>query len=117
VETIEEQPAKPKSFWGRDGTKAAAAFLAVWSACVVFLAIAGGNFLFPISSLVLFGGVLTGLIVFLTRKTLAPAVPVALPKWESLVLLLYVVVYALLIFGPLSACCGAPCHRGVRRSL
>jgi membrane protease YdiL (CAAX protease family) len=104
VETTAEQPAQAERipFWRRGSTKATVAFLAIWSACVAFLAFAGGNFLFPISSLLLFGVVLTGLILFLTRKTLAPAVPVALPRRESLVLLLYVLVYALLIFGPLS---------------
>jgi membrane protease YdiL (CAAX protease family) len=96
------QGAEQPPFWRRNATQAALVFLAIWFACVVFLAIAGGNFLFPISSLVLFGVVLTGMIVFLTRKTGAPEVPVALPKRESVVLLLYVLVYALLIFGPMS---------------
>ncbi len=87
METMVEQPPKAERtfLWRRGGTKAAAAFLVIWSACAAFLAFAGGNFLFPISSLLLFGVVLTGLIVFLTRKTLAPAVPVAfqpVPTWS-----------------------------------
>ncbi len=91
------------SFWKRDGTRAACVYLAIWAACVIFLAGAGGNFLFPISSLLLFGVILTGLILFLTRKTQAPDVPVARPRRESLLLLLYLLAYALLIFGPLSS--------------
>jgi hypothetical protein len=69
---IEEQaerallPEQPP-FWRRKATRAALAFLGIWSSCVVFLAIAGGNFLFPISLLVLFGGLLTGMILFLTH--------------------------------------------------
>jgi membrane protease YdiL (CAAX protease family) len=104
LEKSKQQPARDERppFWRRGATRAALVFLAIWSACVGFLAIAGGNFLFPISSLVLFGMILTGLIVFLTRRTAAPDVPVARPARETVMLLLYVLVYALLIFGPLS---------------
>ncbi len=75
--------------------------LLLWYSCVVFLAATGGNFLFPISSLVIFGGVISGLALLLTRKTDAPAVPVHRPKRESVVLLIYLAFYALVAFGPL----------------
>lgn len=82
--------------------RAAGLYFLIWAVCVVYLAAAGGNFLFPISSLILFGVLLTGLAVFLTRRTDAPPVPVARPRAESLIVLVYVVVYALVLFGPVS---------------
>ena len=86
---------------GRSSTFAATAvFLALWAGSVAFLAATAGNFLFPISSLVIFGGVLSGLAVLMTRKTNAPAVPVRRPKRESIVLLIYLAFYAFVAFGP-----------------
>lgn len=85
------------------GSRTAAAvvvFLVLWAACVAFLAATGGNFLFPISSLVIFGGVMSGIAALLTRKTNAPAVPVRRPQRESIVLLIYLAVYAFVAFGP-----------------
>jgi len=75
-------------------------FLILWIACVSFLAATGGNFLFPISSLVIFGGVMSGLVILLTRKTDAPPVPVRRPARESIVLLIYLAVYGFVVFGP-----------------
>lgn len=89
-------------FWKNPTTQAVAFFLAVWVACVISLAISGGNFLFPVSSLILFGGILTGLAIFLTRKTKAPSVPVARPRVETVTILAYLVVYTFVLFGPLS---------------
>ena len=79
---------------------ATAVFLALWAASVAFLAATGGNFLFPISSLVIFGGVLSGLAILVTRKTNAPAVPVKRPQRESIVLLIFLAFYAFVAFGP-----------------
>jgi uncharacterized protein len=88
--------------WSRRTTSAAViAFLTLWGACVAFLAATGGNFLFPISSLVIFGGVMSGLALLFTRKTNAPAVPVRRPTRESIVLLIYLGFYAFVAFGPL----------------
>ena len=88
--------------WQHQSTRAAGIFFLIWVACVAFLAVGGGNFLFPISSLVLFGIVLTGAALLLTRKTDAPPVPVCRPKAESLVILAYLLVYALVLFDPTS---------------
>lgn len=74
--------------------------LALWTACVIFLAATGGNFLFSISSLVLFGGLMSGLGILLTRKTNAPSVPVAHPARESFTLLAYLAFYVFVAFGP-----------------
>ena len=75
--------------------------LVIWLGCVAFLAATDGNFLFPISSLVIFGGVISGLALLLTRKTDAPAVPVRRPARESIVLLIYLAFYGFVAFGPL----------------
>src|SRR4051794_14729824 len=82
--------------------QAATLFLMVWAACVIYLAISHGNFVFPISSFILFGLVSTGVVIFLTRKTDAPRVPVARPRAESLVILGYLLFYAFVLFGPVS---------------
>jgi membrane protease YdiL (CAAX protease family) len=89
-------------FLNRQPVRAAMLFLPLWAACTSYLAFTGGNFLFPISSLLLFGIILTGAAIFLTRKTEAPPVPVAQPKRESLVLVIYLILYALVLFGPLA---------------
>jgi len=102
VDGVASGSSERSPFLKRPATRAAGLFLAIWVVCFVYLAVGGGNFLFPISSLVLFGIILTGIAIFLTRKAAAPAVSVAKPKQESIVLLLYLVVYALLIFGPVS---------------
>jgi membrane protease YdiL (CAAX protease family) len=90
-------------FLSRQPVQAAMLYLPLWAACTFYLALSGGNFLFPISSLLLFGVILTGAAIFLTRKTDAPPVPVAEPKRESIVLLLYLLLYALVLFGPLAS--------------
>ena len=87
--------------WKNRTSTAIAVGLVFWAACVAFLAATGGNFLFPISSLVIFGGVISGLALVVTRKTNGPAVPVRRPSRESIVLLIYLVFYAFVAFGPL----------------
>jgi membrane protease YdiL (CAAX protease family) len=91
-----------KTIFKQDALWAAALFLPIWVACTVYLAASGGNFLFPVSSLILFGLVLTSAVIFLTRRSEAPAVPVEKPRQESLLLLLYLAVYAFVLFGPVS---------------
>lgn len=90
-----------RAFFSRDRMIAGGAFVSLWLACVAFLAWSGDNFLFPIASMVVFGTVLSALAIFLTRKTHAPAVPVANPKRESLLLLAYLLIYTFVLFGPL----------------
>jgi uncharacterized protein len=95
-------PVTTPSFWRKQVAHAVAFYLALWIGCVIYLAINGGNFLFPVSSLILFGGILTGFAIFLTRKTQAPSVPVARPRVETLTILGYLLVYTFVLFGPLS---------------
>jgi membrane protease YdiL (CAAX protease family) len=89
-----------QSFWRQPSTHAAAIFLGLWAMCVALLAASGDNFLFPVASLVVFGFILTGLALFLTRKSDAPPVPVLNPRRESLLLLAYLAVYIFILFGP-----------------
>jgi membrane protease YdiL (CAAX protease family) len=98
----QSSPIARTPFWKNQAARAAAFFLAIWVACVIYLAIKRGNFLFPVSSLILFGFVLTGAAIFLTRKTQAPSVPVARPRIESLTILAYLLLYTFVLFGPLS---------------
>lgn len=75
------------------------AFLAAWGASTGYLAATGGEWVFPIFSLLVFGTLLTGLGWWLTRRSGAPELPVAHPKREALALIGYLVVYALLFVG------------------
>ena len=88
-------------FLGQSGGKALLVYLLIWGASTAYLALTGGDWLFPIASLVIFGLLLGALIWFLTRRMDAPPVPVADPARESAALLGYAVVYAvaLIAFG------------------
>src|SRR6476646_1624740 len=84
---------------GRGGLRAMLGYLAVWGLSTAYLAASGGDWIFPIISLAIFGVAFGSIIWFLTRKMDAPAVPVANPKRESLGLLAYLAVYAVLLVG------------------
>jgi len=86
-------------FLGHSGSKALTAYLVVWAACTAYIASVGGDWVFPIASLVIFGTILSGLIWFLTRKMDAPPVPVANPRRESIAFLAYIALYAVLLIG------------------
>ena len=83
----------------RTAVRALIAYLAVWGASTGYLAATGGDWVFPIASLVIFGLILSGIIWFLTRRMHAPAVPVEKPKRESLGLLAYLALSAFLLIG------------------
>lgn len=83
----------------RTSIRAMIAYLAVWGASTAYIAVTGGDWVFPIASLVIFGLILSSIIWFLTRKMNAPEVPVARPKRESLGLLGYLAIYAFLLIG------------------
>jgi membrane protease YdiL (CAAX protease family) len=84
---------------GRGGVRAIVAYLAIWGAATAYIAARGGDWTFPLISLGIFGIALGAVIWFLTRKMNAPAVPVANPKRESLGLLAYLLIYAILFIG------------------
>jgi membrane protease YdiL (CAAX protease family) len=83
----------------RASVRALLIYLAVWGAATLYLAGTGGDWVFPIASLVIFGLILSAIIWFLTRKMNAPEVPVVQPKRESLGLLAYLALYAFLLIG------------------
>jgi membrane protease YdiL (CAAX protease family) len=83
----------------RAGKGALAGYFAIWAIAVGYLALRGADWTFPIASLVIFGLIFSGVIWFLTRATDAPPVPVARPKRESLGLLAYLIIYAVLLIG------------------
>ena len=84
---------------GRSGLRALFGFLAAWGAAVAYLAASGGDWTFPIASLGIFGLGLGSIIWFLTRKMDAPAVPVEQPARQSIGLLVYLAIYAVLLIG------------------
>lgn len=86
-------------FLGRTGARALIAYVAVWGASTAYIASVGGDWTFPIASLVIFGLILGGLIWFLTRRMDAPPVPVQDPARQSIAFLAYIAVYAVLLIG------------------
>jgi membrane protease YdiL (CAAX protease family) len=84
---------------GRSGVCALLGYLAVWAIATAYIAARGGDWTFPILSLGIFGLAFSAAVWFLTLKMNAPAVPVAGPKRESLGLLAYLAVYAVLLIG------------------
>jgi len=83
----------------RTSVRALIAYLAVWGASTAYLAATGGDWVFPIASLVIFGLILCAIIWFLTRKMDAPPVPVERPARESLGIVVYLAIYAVLLIG------------------
>ena len=83
----------------RTSIRALVAYLAVWGAATAYLAASGGDWVFPIASLVIFGLILSTIIWFLTRKMDAPPVPVDRPVREGAGLLVYLAIYAVLLIG------------------
>jgi uncharacterized protein len=85
--------------FSRSGTRAVLGYLLIWGASVGYLAARGADWTFPIIVLVIFGLILGAIVWFLTRKMNAPTVPVAHPQRESLGLLAYLAIYAVLLIG------------------
>jgi CAAX protease family protein len=85
--------------FSRSGIRAILAYVLIWGVAVAYLAVRGADWTFKFAVLVIFGLILGGIIWFLTRKMNAPAVPVAHPQRESLGLLAYLVIYAVLLIG------------------
>jgi membrane protease YdiL (CAAX protease family) len=83
----------------RTSIRALIAYLIIWGASTAYLAASGGDWVFPFASLIIFGLIFSAVIWFLTRKMNAPAVPVSRPARESLGLLAYLAIYAVLLIG------------------
>jgi membrane protease YdiL (CAAX protease family) len=86
-------------FLGRSGTRAAIGYLLLWGVSTGYIALRGGDWVFPIASLLIFGLVLSGIILFLTRKMDAPGPEVRNSARESIALLVYLVIYAVFFIG------------------
>lgn len=84
---------------GGIGPRAIAAYLLIWAAATGYLALKGADWSFPIVSLLIFGVALSAIAWGLTYKVAAPEIPVADPRKESLGLLSYVAIYAVLLIG------------------
>ena len=82
-------------------------YVFLWAASSVYLALCGADWTFPIISFVIFGLILSGIIWLLTRKNDAPAIAIYQAKRESVGLLCYLLIYAVLFlgwaFGPIKA--------------
>jgi uncharacterized protein len=87
------------ALWSRPSTRAALAFLAAWAAATLYLFARGADWVFPIASLAIFGGALSGLAWFLTRKSEPPVVPVPRPGLELAALLGFLLLYAFVFLG------------------
>ena len=83
----------------RSGLIAALLYLLLWALSTFYLYRAGADWSFPIISLGIFGIALSGLAWVLTRRSNAPAVPVARPRIEAAALLLYLLFYAFVVLG------------------
>lgn len=87
------------SFSNRPTLRALFIYLAIWGVAVAYLAFTGGDWTFPFASLLIFGVAFSAVIWFVTRKMNAPPVPVASPRRESVGLLVYLLIYAVLLIG------------------
>ena len=87
------------SLAGRSTLRALLFYLAIWGLAVVYLAATGGDWTFPFASLLIFGVAFSAVIWLVTRKMDAPPVPVASAQRESIGLLIYLAVYAVLLVG------------------
>jgi membrane protease YdiL (CAAX protease family) len=83
----------------RPAIKAAIAYLLIWGVATLYLFLRGADWVFPFVSLGIFGGALSGLAWFLTRKCDAPAVPVPRPGLELAALLVFLLLYAFIFLG------------------
>jgi uncharacterized protein len=81
------------------GLRAIGLYLFIWASATAYLAAKGADWSFPIISLLIFGITLSALAWALTRKIDAPAITVANPRKESLGLLGYLTIYAVLFIG------------------
>jgi membrane protease YdiL (CAAX protease family) len=83
----------------RPAIGAAIAYLLCWGIATLYLFARGADWVFPFVSLGIFGGALSGLAWFLTRKSDAPAVPVPRPGTELAAILLFLLAYAFIFLG------------------
>jgi membrane protease YdiL (CAAX protease family) len=76
-----------------------AGYLAIWGAAVAYLAFKGADWTFPLISLGVFGGALSGLAVVLTRNARPAPIPILRPGLELAAVLGFLGVYAVGFLG------------------
>ena len=81
------------------GRRALALYLAAWALATAYLALKRADWVFPILSLLVFGGLLSSLGWWTTRRADAPAVAVAAPGRQVVWFLAYVLLYAFVLVG------------------
>jgi uncharacterized protein len=86
-------------FCGASGKRVLLGYLALWAVATGYLAYKGADWFFPVFALLVFGLVFSALAWWLTRRSEAPAVAVVDPKRQSLWLLGYLAIYAVLVIG------------------
>ncbi len=74
-------------------------YLLLWGVSTGYLGLRGADWSFPIISFVIFGLILSGIIWVITRKNEAPPIVMHQAKRESVALLTYVLIYAVLFLG------------------
>ena len=74
-------------------------FLALWGGATAYIAATGGDWIFPVVALSIFGIAMSGIAWLTTRGANAPPVPVEAPARQSLVVLFYLALYAILFLG------------------
>jgi len=82
------------------GARCFAAYLLIWGLAVTYLAATGGDWVFPVAALVIFGAGGSLLTLGLTRGLRLPLVPVARPGAELAAVLAYLLLYAFFFLGP-----------------
>ena len=84
---------------GGRSIKAIGAYLLLWAVATGYLAFKGADWSFPIIAMLIFGIGLSAIVWGLTRRMEAAEIAVADPRKESLGLLAYSAIYALLFIG------------------
>jgi membrane protease YdiL (CAAX protease family) len=74
-------------------------FAAAWIASASYLVLQGASPLRPVIALVVFGGVLPGLVWLFTRRTNPPEIPIERPMRELVAVLIYLIIYAFYFLG------------------
>lgn len=75
-------------------------YFGIWAAATGYLAAVGGSWALPVALLLLVGLGFSALALWLTRRTDAPPVPVERPRREAGALIVYLLLYAFVFFGP-----------------
>jgi membrane protease YdiL (CAAX protease family) len=88
-----------RDFQSRPAKVALSSYLLIWGASTFYLGMKGADWVFPIVSLLLFGGIVSALGWWLTRQAEPKVVAVHRPGLQTAVFAGYVVLYAFALVG------------------